>query len=373
MNRNSRRSVWPLTLALASGLGFSAARTVQADTYSGTLPVTLDRWNYPFGDFGGSRSSAPTFWTVNTPGFDDRDAEFLIGFDTSALVPTGLPSAAYGIQSLVITASVVVSDNNNSWIYDPTHDLASSYYDSTDPLVTLDADAGRPVELFACGYRATSSAAGAPLWSATTFLENSPFASTGANPPPARNNRNVFPVSYDQSGIGRNCANHISGTAAEGGRFEATPLAVGQANLAAGASVPNGTVFTFTVDCTKAGVREYVQEHLASGRVNFIISSLHPSVQPGTGAQLVYPIWSTKENPFGQAATLQLEITTGGTPACLADINTDGVVDGSDFVAFINSFAIGDVAIDAASDVNTDGIIDGNDFVAFINAFALGC
>lgn len=68
-----------------------------------------------------------------------------------------------------------------------------------------------------------------------------------------------------------------------------------------------------------------------------------------------------------------LRVTFSTTPACLADINQDGVVDGSDFVAFINSFALGDVNLDAAADVVVDGTIDGNDFVAFINAFALGC
>ena len=64
---------------------------------------------------------------------------------------------------------------------------------------------------------------------------------------------------------------------------------------------------------------------------------------------------------------------------CLADLASsegpfpDGIVDGNDFVAFINSFGIGDPAASPVADVNGDGIIDGNDFVAFINAFAAGC
>jgi len=60
-------------------------------------------------------------------------------------------------------------------------------------------------------------------------------------------------------------------------------------------------------------------------------------------------------------------------PACLADVNLDGVVDGGDFTAFINSFGVGDAAIDPTADVNRDNIIDGNDFVEFINAFGAGC
>ena len=60
-------------------------------------------------------------------------------------------------------------------------------------------------------------------------------------------------------------------------------------------------------------------------------------------------------------------------PACLADVTGDSIVDGSDFVAFINSFSVGDAATDPVADVNHDLIVDGDDFVAFINAFGAGC
>ena len=76
-------------------------------------------------------------------------------------------------------------------------------------------------------------------------------------------------------------------------------------------------------------------------------------------------------------------------PACLADISgggpngdePDGTVDGSDFIAFINSFGIGDATVDNKADVagggangdQPDGTIDGTDFIAFINAVGAGC
>jgi hypothetical protein len=72
-------------------------------------------------------------------------------------------------------------------------------------------------------------------------------------------------------------------------------------------------------------------------------------------------------------------------PACLADIaggdptGGDGSVDGTDFIAFINSFGIGDASVDPAADVaggvpsGPDGTIDGTDFIEFINAFGAGC
>ncbi len=67
---------------------------------------------------------------------------------------------------------------------------------------------------------------------------------------------------------------------------------------------------------------------------------------------------------------------SGGPISC-----GDSVVDGSDFIAFINSFSVGDPAIDPLADVagggpdglRPDGVIDGSDFIAFINAFAEGC
>ena len=68
----------------------------------------------------------------------------------------------------------------------------------------------------------------------------------------------------------------------------------------------------------------------------------------------------------------------GGGPDALSP---DGIVDGNDFIRFINAFAIGDVAVDPSADIagggpnadQPDGIIDGSDFIAFINAFAVGC
>ena len=69
---------------------------------------------------------------------------------------------------------------------------------------------------------------------------------------------------------------------------------------------------------------------------------------------------------LGSVACSVADLAIGGQPA-------DGIVDGSDFIAFINSFGIGDPTIDAAADVNGDSIIDGSDFIAFINAFAAGC
>ncbi len=62
----------------------------------------------------------------------------------------------------------------------------------------------------------------------------------------------------------------------------------------------------------------------------------------------------------------------------------DGIVDGNDYVAFINSFTTGDPSLDPLADISggnapnridggPDGIIDGSDFITFINNFSVGC
>jgi hypothetical protein len=63
-------------------------------------------------------------------------------------------------------------------------------------------------------------------------------------------------------------------------------------------------------------------------------------------------------------------------PACQAGVTCDGTVDGTDFIAFINSFGIGDpadVAGAGASSNSPGGAIDRSELIAFTKAFAIGC
>ena len=104
-----------------------------------------------------------------------------------------------------------------------------------------------------------------------------------------------------------------------------------------------------------------------------------------TGLRVRYMVSNICGSATSNAGTLIIAVrcsiadvvgTSGGDVSC-----NDGVVDGADFIAFINSFSSGDVNVDAIADVagagidglEPDGIIDGGDFIAFINAFAAGC
>lgn len=110
--------------------------------------------------------------------------------------------------------------------------------------------------------------------------------------------------------------------------------------------------------------------------------------QDGTGVSVGGSGWNLTTNnasAFAALVTVNFRSSfTPLTPPCLADMNLDGTVDGSDFIAFINSFAIGDVTVDPVADVagggdparpagGPDGTIDGSDFIEFINAFSIGC
>ena len=88
-----------------------------------------------------------------------------------------------------------------------------------------------------------------------------------------------------------------------------------------------------------------------------------------------YAVVAFSNGASGAGDVLAQNINTDGTlgnisPACgPADVNTDGIIDGNDFTAFINAFGAGD----PLADINTDGVVDGGDFVLFINGFGAGC
>ncbi len=133
------------------------------------------------------------------------------------------------------------------------------------------------------------------------------------------------------------------------------------------------------------------------GLIRFIASgaagpsvAMTSSANPQGSLAVVQSVRCIVTNACGTVMSNAATLTVGSCGGCsLADIagdggnglSPDGIVDGSDFIAFINSFGTGDVATDPLADVAggggdgllPDGIIDGSDFITFINAFAAGC
>jgi hypothetical protein len=377
-----------LGLGLLLGTSAAGAGTV----YTGVVTnPPLDRWMYPFGPTG-PRPTASTFTTIGSTieGFDDRDAQYLLGFDTGATVPSGRPTWAYNISSVTLTVRVLVEDGTPGWVFDATPDAATSVLPPSDPSATVDADAGRPIELFACDYRGEQPQTGQP-WSALNYTQSSPFATLD----PigfARGNRAVFPIDFGGvGGASRDVSNNVTGAV----RFDPEALSVAQVfapggvAVSPGATVPTQSDVRFEVSLASPGVREYIARGLAMGRLNLIVSSLHPASDFGSGP-VVYPVYGTRFNPF--SVSPRLELTVIFCPADIADdqgtplpgnpgVPNNGVTEG-DYNAFFGGYfdalAYCDIADDQGTplpgnpDVPNNGVTEG-DYNCFFARYFDGC
>jgi hypothetical protein len=132
-----------------------------------------------------------------------------------------------------------------------------------------------------------------------------------------------------------------------------------------GQIVPANTEFTFDINLCDPATRAYFQRALNDGRLNLIISSLHPTTGPSSTQ---YPVFYTKDNPlsptFGYAAKLELVVNQGKR----CDADNDGLQTVNDFVTFLNQYA----AANPAADVDDNCLFNVNDFVNFMNLYAAG-
>ena len=344
--RTARITGLILPLLASSGL---------AQTVTATLPApTLDRWNYPFASQPGIEAAIPTFAALRQTGFDDRDSQFLLGFDTGSVVPAGLGGARYVIESAALTIHV---SSELRFIYDPSFDSVATSYDPTDPAFVADADAGKPVELFPVGYR--NGFSDATYGESSAYSPFPPF-------PPREGVRNAFAATFDASGLPTvDIGRHVRQ------RFEAIPMGVGMnPDLTVGALVPAGSSLTFAIDLSMPGVADYLARGMNAGQVRFMVSSLHAaSGGPGGGTgDVIYPTFFSKENPLAAQAGYLSSLTFRVTAHPGADFNIDGGVDGADIEAFFIAWQAGE----AHADFNLDGGIDGSDIEAFFIAWENG-
>lgn len=261
---------------------------VSASHVSFDTPTT-DRWMYPFNSTPGTRSSAPVFGAPGTEGFDERDGQFLVGFDTSGEIQTGLGASAYRVTSATLT----LRHDGGDFVYDPTTDGYQTYLDSGASGYQADSDAGRPLELFGAGYR--------------NGYDAESFGETGAFGPgaPAAGTRNVYPVGFDGNGNAVDVSNSLD--YAHGGANGFTPVSFGvgtAVGLSAGDTVTAGTEFVFDLNLSSPWVEGFLREQLHGGNASFVVASFHPASQ---GGPAIYPSFETKENIVGQSGTLHIE------------------------------------------------------------------
>jgi hypothetical protein len=219
----------------------------------------------------------------NIPGydFDDRDAQFFLDFDTTALIPSGQGTQNYQLTSLEIW---IVAENHLKFSLDISADSLATYQNlQTDP------DPGRPIEVYGVGYRGG--------FNRTTFNQDSPFQTFSG----VKNVRNAYAIDFDANGGARDVSNNV-----ESG-FEPVPWAIADAPgyidsnggfvsspLPSGSLVPEGTVLRLAIQLGDPNIRAYLQEGLNAGRLHLMVSSLYNAVQQGSDIPRFY----TRESPF---------------------------------------------------------------------------
>lgn len=243
------------------------------------VPVpAVDRWMYPNNSTPGTRTTASTFSFLPFPGVDDRFGQFIIKFDTVAAgIPAGMGADNYDIHKIVLTA---VYSSTDSLPYDASEDPRASLGGAGS---LPDPDLGRPLELHGTGFRGG--------FTATTFLENSPFGM-----------RNAYANGFDSVGVARDVSNNVSLG------FDSNPWAVAEvkvlansealprvyAPLAVGAVIPEYAHVSFQINLAMPGVANYIRQGLNEGVLWFTLSSFHPvDGQDGVG----FPAFFTKEHP----------------------------------------------------------------------------
>ncbi len=345
----ARVSRWPALLAFVCTLlafrAFAAGFTLDVPSPS------MDRWMYPFNFEPATRPVAPTFASFD-PRFDTRDAQFLLGWDTTALVSAHLGPRNYLLRRARLTLTITA---DMAFVYDPTYDSFRTYL-TNQPGYLPDADPGRPVELYGAAFRKG--------FTGPTFTENSSYGPLG---PIAGGNisigtRNVYPVMFGADGEPLDVSNNVGqhNETWTNAPFEARPWAVGRTtNAAAGDLVPEDSKFTFDLDLADPLVAGYVQRALDGGWLPLVVNSLSPAVQitpGGTGGGGVgnYPQWSTRKNLLYDAPRLEIE----GAIVTDVDTDQDGLPDDWE------RFWFGDLSATAEGDPDGDGRTNRDEFVA---------
>lgn len=369
------------TLAVALSIsGVLSAAICRGEEYSWSEP-SLDTWSYnQGGPASGGRVLAPSFGGIflndEQTAFEEsgsvapsRLGSMLLAFETTDLVTPLLDASRY----LVNAATVTVRMQSGGMLYT---DQAITPSELLARAQSGGMTSQMPVELFGVGFRGAYQGFALGIdQTGTRFTESTSVYQSGGYV--------AYPIDVADDGTYRDVSNNITGgysATAPGNSttpFEATPWAIGSANLSPGQVIPNDTDFTFEIDLSAPGVLNYLQQSLSKGSVGFAVSSAHPSSQPGAGGTTAYPQWYTKEavplkgiiDDFVDpaAATLSLDVTLLPLPG---DYNDDGVVTELDYAVWAQAYGSYVDVAGLGADGNTDGVVDAADYTIWRDAFS---
>lgn len=341
--RPSRRPSLALCASLAASI---VAATAVADTYTVDFgSPSLDRWNYPFNPTPGTRITASTFG--NDPlgvEFDNRDGQFVVGFDTASQVPAGLGASTYTVLSCVVSISYA---NDFVVEYDPTTDPFTAFLPPSDPAYAEDEDPGQPMELFGTGFRGGYTVAN---WTETT-----PYSFTS---PLLASTRLAFAQGTNAAGQSVDVSNSVRE------RWTPAPFATGTIEgLKPGEFVPVGTTMRFELEVGRAEVQAFLRSAVDLGKLRLSVTSLTKVVQQGGS----FPVFYCRENPLvvltGEGdATLSMTVSTA---ACApADLDCDGSVNAADLAALLVAWNGS-----GSADLDGDGVVGAADLAALLVAW----
>jgi len=330
------------TLAALAASGGSVADTFTA----GFGSPTLDRWNYPFNPTPGTRITASTFGNEpGAPEFDNRDGQFIVGFDTGAQIPAGLGAGNYQVLSCTVEVTIA---NDFVVEYDPTVDPYTVFLAKGDPEATEDDDPGQPIELFGVGFRNGFTRA--------NWVETSPFTVVGQNllNPSVRN---AYALGW-RNGAWVDVSNSVRE------RWTPEPFAVGLIDgLKPGEPIPIGTIMRFDLDVSRPEVQAYLRDAVDGGRLRLSVTSLTKVVQQGGN----FPSFYCRENPVVTAtgvgaATLSMTVSTA---TCVpADLDCNGSVGAQDLAILLGAWGGGGPA-----DLDGDGTVGAADLAILLGAW----
>jgi len=335
-----------LATFLVTSTVLATAATAQTYTYTAETPA-LDRWNYPFNPTPGTRITASTFGNApGAPEFDNRDGQFIVGFNTSPSIPTGLGASSYLVTECIVSITVA---NDFVATYDPTVDPYTAFLPASDPSYIADADPGQPIELFGTGYRNGLTLA--------SWTETTPYT-TGSQSVLSPQVRSAYAVGGDSIGVLVDVSNSVRE------RWTPTPFAVGIVDgLKPGSLLAEGTTMRFALDLESPAVQQFLSAGLHAGRLRFSITSL-TTVTQGTGP---FPAFYTKENPIVSATGIgdaTITITAEAASCAPADLNCDRVVNAADL-----SLLLGSWGIPGPADLNGDGLVNAADLSILLGSW----
>jgi hypothetical protein len=303
-----------------------------------SVAANLARWMYAFNGNPASRPTASAFAAFGSiPDFDTRDAQYLLGWNTTNNIPAGKGAKNYLVRHARVTLTI---SSGNQYVYAGTLRDYRTYFPTNDPRYLSTKNTASPVELFGAGFRGGYTAA--------TFQQDTTFL---ADPNGGYfTNRTAYAAGFDTNGALVDVSNNVGddGTNELASPFEVAPFAVGQTtNVAPGQLMPVGSQLTFDLNLGDPLIYGYLQNGLNDGNLSFVASAL---VNASFGGAPNYPNFYTIFSSIASSNEYPLLDIEGEIVRTNFDSDGDGLPDDWE------NFYFGSLLYGATNDVDGDGV-----------------